>query len=138
MAYGATEPEAGSDLGALRTTATPVVQDGEVAGYRINGAKMWISNGGYADLYSVLASAPGGPTWFIMEKGAEGFSFGIPEDKHGIRASNTAALAFEDVFVPAGDLVGLVEGQGLVQAQLVFGYTPVSYTHLTLPTILLV
>lgn len=123
MAYGATEPEAGSDLGALRTTATPVVEEGAVTGYRINGAKMWISNGGYADLYSVLALAPGGPTWFIMGKGVEGFSYGIPEDKHGIRASNTAALSFEDVLVPAGDLVGLVEGQGLVQAQLVFGYT---------------
>jgi alkylation response protein AidB-like acyl-CoA dehydrogenase len=123
MAYGATEPEAGSDLGALRTTATPVVEDGVVTGYRINGAKMWISNGGYADMFSVLALAPGGPTWFILEKGAEGFSHGIPEDKHGIRASNTAALSFADVFVPAGDLVGLVEGQGLVQAQLVFGYT---------------
>jgi alkylation response protein AidB-like acyl-CoA dehydrogenase len=125
MAYGATEPEAGSDLGALRTTATPVVEDGAVKGYKINGAKMWISNGGYADMYSVLALAPGGPTWFIMEKGAEGFSHGIPEDKHGIRASNTAALSFEDVFIPAEDLVGLVEGQGLVQAQLVFGYTRV-------------
>lgn len=123
MAYGATEPEAGSDLGALRTTATPVEADGVVIGYRLNGAKMWISNGGYADLYSVLALAPGGPTWFIMEKGAEGFSHGIPEDKHGIRASNTAALAFEDVFIPVDDVVGLVEGQGLVQAQLVFGYT---------------
>ena len=123
MAYGATEPEAGSDLGALRTTATPVVEDGAVTAYRINGAKMWISNGGYADLYSVLALAPGGPTWFILEKGIEGFGHGIPEDKHGIRASNTAALSFEDVLVPAGDLVGLVEGQGLVQAQLVFGYT---------------
>jgi alkylation response protein AidB-like acyl-CoA dehydrogenase len=123
MAYGATEPEAGSDLGALRTTATPVTEGGDVTGYRLNGAKMWISNGGYADLYSVLALAPGGPTWFIMEKGAEGFSHGIPEDKHGIRASNTAALSFEDVFIPVGDVVGLVEGQGLVQAQLVFGYT---------------
>ncbi|HKJ03093.1 MAG TPA: acyl-CoA dehydrogenase family protein, partial [Longimicrobiales bacterium] len=123
MAYGATEPEAGSDLGALRTTATPVSEDGAVTGYRINGAKMWISNGGYADLYSVLAMAPGGPTWFILGKGAQGFSHGVPEDKHGIRASNTAALAFEDVFIPAGDVVGLVEGQGLVQAQLVFGYT---------------
>jgi alkylation response protein AidB-like acyl-CoA dehydrogenase len=123
MAYGATEPEAGSDLGALRTIATPVEEDGEITAYRLNGAKMWISNGGYADLYSVLALAPGGPTWFIMEKGAEGFSFGIPEDKHGIRASNTAALSFEDVVVPASSLVGGVEGQGLVQAQLVFGYT---------------
>jgi len=123
MAYGATEPEAGSDLGALRTTATPVLEGGATKGYRINGAKMWISNGGYADLYSVLALAPAGPTWFIMAKGAEGFSHGIPEDKHGIRASNTAALSFEDVFIPAADVVGLVEGQGLVQAQLVFGYT---------------
>ena len=123
MAYGATEPEAGSDLGALRTTATPVVEDGVVTGYRINGAKMWISNGGYADLYSVLALAPGGPTWFVMEKGAEGFAPGKPEDKHGIRASNTAALSFEDVHFPVESLVGGVEGQGLVQAQLVFGYT---------------
>jgi acyl-CoA dehydrogenase len=123
MAYGATEPEAGSDLGALRTTATPVVEDGAVVGYRVNGAKMWISNGGYADLYSVLALAPAGPTWFVMEKGAEGFTPGRPEDKHGIRASNTAALSFEDVFFPVESLVGGVEGQGLVQAQLVFGYT---------------
>jgi len=123
MAYGATEPEAGSDLGALRTTATPVTEGGAVVGYKINGAKMWISNGGYADLYSVLALAPGGPTWFVVEKGVQGFGHGIPEDKHGIRASNTAALSFEDVFVPAADVVGLVEGQGLVQAQLVFGYT---------------
>jgi alkylation response protein AidB-like acyl-CoA dehydrogenase len=62
MAYCATEPEAGSDLGALRTRAEPVIDDGELAGYRITGAKQWISNGGYADLYSVLALAPGGPT----------------------------------------------------------------------------
>jgi alkylation response protein AidB-like acyl-CoA dehydrogenase len=123
MAYGATEPEAGSDLGALRTTATPVDEGGEITGCRINGAKMWISNGGYADLYSVLALAPGGPTWFVMEAGQEGFEPGKPEDKHGIRASNTAALSFEDVFIPVENVVGKVEGQGLVQAQLVFGYT---------------
>ena len=123
MAYGATEPEAGSDLGALRTTAKPVIENDVVVGYHINGAKMWISNGGYADLYSVLASAPNGPTWFVVAKGAEGFGHGKPEDKHGIRARNTAALSFDNVYVPVGDLVGLVEGQGLVQAQLVFGYT---------------
>jgi alkylation response protein AidB-like acyl-CoA dehydrogenase len=58
MAYGATEPEAGSDLPSLRTTATPVVQDGKTVGYRINGNKQWISNGGYADLYTILALAP--------------------------------------------------------------------------------
>ena len=123
MAYGATEPEAGSDLGALRTTAERIEDAGTVTGYRLNGAKMWISNGGFADLYSVLALAPGGPTWFVMEKGAEGFTYGKPEDKHGIRSSNTAALFFDNVVVPAENLIGTEEGQGLVQAQLVFGYT---------------
>jgi alkylation response protein AidB-like acyl-CoA dehydrogenase len=123
MAYGATEPEAGSDLANLRTTATPVEEDGKIKGYKINGNKMWISNGGYADLYTVLAAAPGGPSWFVVEKGAEGLEPGKPEDKHGIRASNTAALAFDDVYVDADRLLGLEEGQGLIQAQLVFGYT---------------
>jgi acyl-CoA dehydrogenase len=70
-----------------------------------------------------LANAPGGPSWFVVEKGAEGFSQGKPEDKHGIRASNTAALFLEDVYVPVDSLVGGVEGQGLAQAQAVFGYT---------------
>lgn len=123
MAYGATEPEAGSDLGALRTIATPVEKDGKIAGYKISGNKMWISNGGYADLYSILAKAPGGPSWFIVEKGAPGFSHGKPEDKHGIRASNTAPLSLDEVYVEVDRLLGGVEGQGLLQAQLVFGYT---------------
>lgn len=123
LAYGATEPEAGSDLGSLRTTATPVEEDGKIIGYKLNGNKQWISNGGYADMYTILAKAPAGPTWFVLEKGAKGFSHGVPEDKHGIRASNTAALSLEDVFVPAENLVGEGEGQGLMQAQLVFGYT---------------
>ena len=123
MAYGATEPQAGSDLGALATQAVPVVEDGRVTAYRITGRKQWISNGGVADLYTVLANAPGGPSWFIVEKGVPGFSAGKPEDKHGIRASNTAALFLEDVTVPADRLVGGVEGRGLLQAQAVFGYT---------------
>jgi alkylation response protein AidB-like acyl-CoA dehydrogenase len=123
MAYGATEPEAGSDLGALRTTAVPVQQNGTVEGYKITGNKQWISNGGHADLYTILAQTPGGPSWFIVEKGAEGFRHDKPEDKHGIRASNTAALALDNVYVDADRLVGQVEGQGLLQAQLVFGYT---------------
>ena len=123
VAYGATEPQAGSDLASLKTRAVPVEEDGAVVGYRITGRKQWISNGGVATLYTILALAPGGPTWFVVERGAEGFSQGKPEDKHGIRASNTAALFLEDVYVPAGDLVGLVEGQGLQQAQAVFGYT---------------
>ncbi|HEY5985015.1 MAG TPA: acyl-CoA dehydrogenase family protein, partial [Streptosporangiaceae bacterium] len=122
-AYGATEPDAGSDLAALKTTATPAISDGTVTGYRLNGRKQWISNGGIADKYTILASAPGGPSWFVLERGAEGFTQNKPEDKHGIRLSNTAALFLDDVFVPAANLVGGVEGQGLTQAQKVFGYT---------------
>ncbi len=123
FAYGATEPEAGSDLGALRTTADPVVKDGRTVGYKINGSKQWISNGGVADAYTVLANTPSGPSWFIVEKGAKGFTHDEPEDKHGIRLSNTAALAFNEVYVDADRLIGGVEGQGLLQAQAVFGYT---------------
>jgi len=123
FAYGATEPEAGSDLGALRTTADPVLENERVVGYKINGNKQWISNGGIAGAYTVLANTPNGPSWFIVEKGAKGFNQDEPEDKHGIRLSNTAALAFSDVYVDADRLIGGVPGQGLIQAQAVFGYT---------------
>ena len=125
FAYGATEPEAGSDLGALTTTATPVTTDGQVTGYRITGRKQWISNGTIADAYTILAMAPGGPSWFIVEKGADGFSVAPKEDKHGIRLSDTAGLFLDDVTVPVENLVSGVEGLGLVQAQQVFGYTRV-------------
>jgi len=123
MAYGATEPEAGSDLAALRTTATPVEEEGRVVGYRLNGRKQWISNGGVADVATILALAPGGPSWFILEKDTEGFGHERPEDKHGIRLSNTAALTLDDVLVDCDRLVGGIEGQGLAQAVAVFGYT---------------
>jgi alkylation response protein AidB-like acyl-CoA dehydrogenase len=76
-------------------------------------------------VYTILARTPGGPSWFVVEKGTPGFATGTPEDKHGIRLSNTAALFLDDVTVPAENLVGLVEGRGLVQAQHVFGYTRV-------------
>lgn len=122
FAYGATEPEAGSDLAALKTTARRIEEDGHVE-YVINGEKQWISNGGVADAYSILATAPGGPTWFVVEAGVPGFEHGKPEDKHGIRASNTAALTLDDVHVGADRVVGGEEGQGLLQAQKVFGYT---------------
>ncbi len=125
FAYGATEPEAGSDLGALKTTAERVMEGGKIAGYKITGNKQWISNGGIADCYTILANTPGGPSWFVVEKGAKGFTHDKPEDKHGIRLSNTAALALDNVFVTPDRLVGLVEGQGLLQAQAVFGYTRV-------------
>ena len=123
VGYGATEPQAGSDLGSLKTKAEPVYEGETLTGYRINGRKQWISNGGVAAIYTILALAPGGPSWFVVEDGAPGFSQGKPEDKHGIRASSTAALFLEDVYVTPDRLVGGVEGQGLQQAQAVFGYT---------------
>ena len=123
FAYGATEPEAGSDLGSLKSTAERVMQDGRIVGYKINGLKQWISNGGIADAYTILAATDAGPCWFILEKGAPGFKHDKPEDKHGIRLSNTAALALDNVYVDADRLIGGVEGQGLNQAQAVFGYT---------------
>jgi alkylation response protein AidB-like acyl-CoA dehydrogenase len=124
FAYGATEPDAGSDLGALQSTADRVLdENGNIKGYKINGSKQWISNGGIADAYTILASTPSGPSWFVVEKGAPGFKHDEPEDKHGIRLSNTAALALSDVYVDKDRLIGGVEGQGLIQAQLVFGYT---------------
>ena len=123
FAYAATEPEAGSDLGALRSTAERVLKDGVVVGYKINGSKQWISNGGVADAYSVLAIAPGGPSWFVVEAGTPGLTHDKPENKHGIRLSNTAAVSLDDVYVDADRLVSGVEGQGLAQAQAVFGYT---------------
>jgi alkylation response protein AidB-like acyl-CoA dehydrogenase len=124
FAYGATEPEAGSDLAAMTTVAVPVADTGTgEAGYRITGRKQWISNGSIADAYCILALAPDGPSWFVVERGTEGLSSAPPEDKHGIRLSNTAALFLDDVVVPASHLVGGVEGRGLVQAQQVFGYT---------------
>jgi alkylation response protein AidB-like acyl-CoA dehydrogenase len=125
VAYAATEADAGSDLVNLRTRAEHVLKNGELIGYKLTGNKQWISNGGVADVYSVLATAPGGPSWFMVEKGTEGFSPNKHEDKHGIRLSNTAGLSFDDAYIPKKNLIGDVEGHGLLQAQAVFGYTRV-------------
>lgn len=124
VAYAVTEPGAGSNLAALKTKAEPVLDDrGQVTGYRINGTKQFISTGGYADFITLLADTPEGPAFFIVEKGTEGFVQGKGEEKHGIRASNTSPLSFTDVFVPVENLIGGVPGQGLKQANKVFGYT---------------
>ncbi len=124
VAYGVTEPEAGSNVASLKTVATPVTDAaGAVTAYRLTGTKQFITNGGVADLYTILAQTPGGLSFFIVERGAPGLAVGKHEDKHGIRASNTAAVLLEDVEVPADQLVGGVEGQGLKQANAVFGYT---------------
>jgi alkylation response protein AidB-like acyl-CoA dehydrogenase len=122
VAYGATEPQAGSDLTSLKTTATPTVHEGRPC-YVLNGRKQWISNGGVAAMWTILANAPKGASWFVVERGTPGLVPGKHEDKHGIRASNTTPLFLDDVFVPAENLVGGVEGQGFSQAQAVFGYT---------------
>ncbi len=126
VAYGVTEPEAGSNVQALKTKAERVLdEDGNVKGYKINGQKQFITNGGVADLYTILADTPKGPSFFIAEAGTEGLTPGKHEDKHGIRASDTCPLTLEDVYLPAENLVGGVEGQGLKQANEVFGYTRV-------------
>lgn len=123
VAYGVTEPGAGSNVAALKTRADHVMEGGRLKGYRLNGTKQFITNGGVADLYSILAAAPNGPAFFLVEKGMKGLNPGKPEDKHGIRASNTTPLVLEDLFVPAENLIGGEEGKGLAQASEVFGYT---------------
>jgi len=105
-AIAVTEPDAGSDVAAIRTTAT---SDG--TGFRINGSKMFITNGVYGDLMIVAAktdpaAGSGGITMFLVERGAEGFSVGRALSKHGWLSSDTAELVFEDVWVPEENVLG--------------------------------
>ncbi|MBT8370879.1 MAG: acyl-CoA dehydrogenase family protein [Deltaproteobacteria bacterium] len=124
VAYAVTEPDAGSNVAAIKTKAKPVMNDaGDIIGYKINGTKQFISTGGYADFITLLANTPEGSTFFIIEKDTEGYHRGKGEEKHGIRASNTSPLTFSDVFVPVENVIGGVTGQGLKQASKVFGYT---------------
>ncbi|MBV7276169.1 acyl-CoA dehydrogenase family protein [Clostridium sp. PL3] len=110
-AFGLTEENAGSDAGGTETTA---VLDGDY--YILNGEKIFITNGGEADIYVIFAvTTPDigtrGISAFIVEKGLEGFSFGKHYDKMGIRSSATAELIFNDVKVPKENLLGK-EGEG--------------------------
>ena len=124
VAYAVTEPEAGSDVQNLQTIARPIAdENGRVTHYSITGMKQFISNGSIGDLYTVLAKAPGGPSFFIVERGTPGLTPGKHEVKHGIRLSDTAQVLLEDVVVPADQLIGEEEGQGLKQANEVFGFT---------------
>jgi len=114
-AFGLTEADAGSDAGGLRTTAR---KDGD--SYVLNGTKQWITNGGEADLYTVIAltdksKGARGASAFMVEKGTDGFSFGKKEKKMGIRASSTRELVFEECRIPAGNLVSK-EGMGFIIA----------------------
>jgi alkylation response protein AidB-like acyl-CoA dehydrogenase len=114
-AFGLTEADAGSDAAGIRTTA---VLDGDE--YVLNGTKQWITNGGEADIYTVVACtnrAKGarGFSAFIVEKGTPGFSFGKKENKMGIRASCTSELVFENCRIPKENLLSR-EGMGFIVA----------------------
>jgi alkylation response protein AidB-like acyl-CoA dehydrogenase len=124
VAYAVTEPEAGSDVQNLKTRAERIADaSGQITHYRLNGVKQFISNGSIADLYTVLAGAPDGPTFFVVERNTPGLTPGKHEVKHGIRLSDTAQVLLQDVVVPAANLVGDREGEGLKQANRVFGFT---------------
>jgi len=124
VGYAVTEPAAGSNVASLATVADPITDgEGTTTAYRITGTKQFITNGGVADLYTVLAKTPGGPSFFVVERSAAGITVGSHEIKHGIRASNTTQVIIEDVEVPADQLIGLEEGHGLNQANAVFGFT---------------
>jgi alkylation response protein AidB-like acyl-CoA dehydrogenase len=108
-AYGLTEPNSGSDaLGAK--TAAKLSTDGKH--YILNGQKCWITNGGFADVYTVFAKVDGKDfTGFIIERGTEGFTQGPEEHKMGIKGSSTVQLYFQDCKVPADNLLGEI-GKG--------------------------
>jgi alkylation response protein AidB-like acyl-CoA dehydrogenase len=81
VAYGVTEPEAGSNVAALKTTADRIEDaNGNVTGYRLNGTKQFITNGGVAQLYTILAKTPDGPSFFAVERGTPGLVVGKKED----------------------------------------------------------
>lgn len=114
-AFGLTEANAGSDAAGIQTTA---VLDGDE--YVLNGTKQWITNGGEAEIYTVVACtnrAKGarGFSAFIVEKDTPGFSFGKKENKMGIRASVTSELVFEDCRIPKENLLSR-EGMGFLVA----------------------
>jgi butyryl-CoA dehydrogenase len=121
-AFGLTEADAGSDAGAIRTTAIR----GE-NGYILNGTKQWITNGGEAEIYTIIAmtdrsKGPRGASALIVEKGTPGFTFGKKEKKMGIRASATRELVFQNCFVPKENMIGK-EGMGFIITMRTFDRT---------------
>jgi hypothetical protein len=109
-AYSLSEPQAGSDAAALNCKATAV--DG---GYRVNGAKAWITHGGRADFYSLFArTGEGGQgiSCFLVDKDTDGLTFGRPEEKMGLHAIPTTTAHYDNALVPARRRVG-AEGKGL-------------------------
>ncbi|MFN5358906.1 MAG: acyl-CoA dehydrogenase family protein [Bacteroidota bacterium] len=111
--YGLTEPNSGSDALGAKTTAK-LSEDGKH--YILNGQKCWITNGGFADVYTVFAKIDGTQfTGFILERGMEGFSLGQEEHKMGIKGSSTVQLYFQDCKVPVENVLGEI-GKGHVIA----------------------
>jgi alkylation response protein AidB-like acyl-CoA dehydrogenase len=112
-AYGLTEPNSGSDALGAKTTAT-LSADGKY--YLLNGQKCWITNGGFADVYTVFAKVDGAKfTGFIVERGMEGFTQGPEEHKMGIKGSSTVQLYFQDCKVPVENVLGVI-GKGHIIA----------------------
>jgi alkylation response protein AidB-like acyl-CoA dehydrogenase len=108
-AYGLTEPNSGSDALSAKTTAR-LSEDG--THYLLNGQKVWITNGGFADVFTVFAKIDGEKfTAFIVERGMEGFSNGPEEHKMGIKGSSTVQLYFQDCKVPVENVLGEI-GKG--------------------------
>jgi butyryl-CoA dehydrogenase len=121
-AFGLTEANAGSDAGAIQTTAS---LDGNE--YVLNGTKQWITNGGEAEIYSIIAmtdkkKGARGASAFIVEKDTPGFSFGKKEKKLGIRASATRELVFQDCRIPRENLISR-EGMGFIITMKTFDRT---------------
>ncbi len=113
VAFGLTEANAGSDAGGIQTTARPEGDE-----YVLNGTKQWITNGGEAEIYTIIAmtdrsKGPRGASAFIVEKGTPGFSFGKKENKMGIRASATSELIFDNCRIPKENIIGK-EGMGFI------------------------
>ncbi len=112
-AYGLTEPNSGSDALGAKTTAK-LSDDGKY--YILNGQKCWITNGGFADVYTVFAKIDGDKfTGFIVERGMEGFTQGPEEHKMGIKGSSTVQLYFQDCKVPVENVLGEI-GKGHIIA----------------------
>jgi len=115
VAFALTEANAGSDAAGVQTTAKL-----EGSEYVLNGTKQWITNGGEAEIYTVIAitdknKGARGASAFIVEKGTPGFSFGKKENKLGIRASSTRELIFENCRIPKANLISK-EGMGFIVA----------------------
>ena len=125
FSYALSEPEAGSDAAAMKTRA---VRDGD--SYVLNGVKRWITNAGISRFYTVMAvtdpaADAGGISAFVVESGDEGFSYGAPEHKLGIKGSPTRELYFDNCVIPADRMIG-EEGSGFRTALATLDHTRIT------------